>query len=103
MPQFAVYRNPGRNEDVPFVVQVQSTRLDRSVGRVVVPLPRVGQNSVRDHALTPRLMVLDQAVFADVLNIATLPSARLRRSLLVLDESDQDRVIQAIDEMISRA
>ncbi len=103
MPQFAVYRNPGRNEDVPFVVQVQSTRLDRSVGRVVVPLPLVGQNGVKDHALTPHLVVLDQVVFADVLNMATLPSARLRRSLLVLEESDQDRVIQAIDEMISRA
>ena len=103
MPQSAVYRNPGRNEDVPFVVQVQSTRLDRSVGRVIVPLPRVGQNGVKNHALTPHLVVLDQALFADVLNMATLPSARLRHSLLVLNESDQDRVVQAIDEMISRA
>ncbi len=103
MPQFAVYRNPGRNQDVPFVVQVQSTRLDRSVGRVVVALPRVGQSGVKDHALTPHLAVLDQLVFADVLNMATLPSARLRHFLLVLDEGDQDRVIQAIDEMTSRA
>ena len=102
MPQSAVYPNPGRNEDVQFVVQVQSTRLDRSVGRVIVPLPRVGQNGVKDHALTPHLVVLDQVVSADVLNMATLPSARLRRSLLVLDESEQDRVIQAIDEMTSR-
>ena len=82
MPQLAVCRNPRRNEDVPFVVQVQYTRLDRSVGRVVVPLP---------------------FVFADVLSMAMLPSARLRRSLLVLDESNQDRVIRVIDEMISRA
>ena len=103
MPQFAVYRNLGRNKDVPFVVQVQSTRLDRSVGRVVVPLPRVGQNGVKDHALTPHLVVLDQVVFADGPNMATLPSARLRRSLLVLDESEQDRVAQAIDEMTGRA
>jgi hypothetical protein len=55
MPQVAVQRNPGRNEDVPFIVQVQSTRLDRSIGRVIV------------------------------------------------DEGDRDRVIQAIDEMTSRA
>ena len=103
MPRFAVYRNPGRNDDVPLVVQVQSTRLDRSVGRVVVPLPRVGRNDVKDHALTPHLKVLDQAVFADVLNMATLPNARLKHSLLVLEERDQDRVIQAIDEMVSRA
>lgn len=85
------------------MVRVQSTRLDRGLGRVVVPLPFVGQNSLRDHALTPHVVVLDQVVFADVLNTATLSSARLGRSLLVLDERDQDRVIQAIDEMISRA
>lgn len=83
------------------MVQVQSTRLDRSLGRVVVPLPFGSQNSVRDHALTPHVVVLNQVVFADVLNMATLPSARLGRSLMVLDERDQDRVIQAIDEMIS--
>lgn len=77
MPQFAVYRNPGRNKDVPFVLQVQSTRLDRSVGRVVVPLARVDHGTVKNHALTPHLVVLEQVVFADVLNLATLPNARL--------------------------
>ncbi len=103
MTQFAVHRNPGRNQDVPFVVQVQSTRLDRSVGRVVVPLARVGRSAVRDHALTPHLVVLEQAVFADVLNMATLPNARLGDVLVLLGEAEQGRVIQAIDEMISRA
>ncbi len=93
MTQFAVHRNPGRNQDVPFVVQVQSTRLDRSVGR----------SAVRDHALTPHLVVLEQAVFADVLNMATLPNARLGDVLVLLGEAEQGRVIQAIDEMISRA
>ena len=103
MPQFDVYKNPGRNEDVPFVVQVQSTRLDQSVGRVVVPLVRIGHSAVKDHALTPHLMVMKQAVFADVLNMATLFKARLSHPLVALGESDQNRIIQAIDEMISRA
>jgi len=40
MPQFAVYRNPGRNPDIPFVVQIQSSRLERVAGRVVMPLVR---------------------------------------------------------------
>ncbi len=102
MPQFAVYRSPGRNTDVPFVIQVQSTRLERSVGRVVVPLARVGHGTVRDHALTPHLVVLEQVVFADVLNMATLPKGRLGDVLALLSENDQNRVIQAIDEMISR-
>ncbi len=103
MPQFDVYKNPGRNEDVPFVVQVQSTRLDQSVGRVVVPLVRIGHSAIRDHALTPHLIVMKQFVFADVLNMATLFKARLGDPLVSLAESDQDRIVQAIDEMISRA
>ncbi len=103
MPQFTVYKNPGRNEDIPFVVQGQSTRLDQSVGRLIVPLVRVGHSALRDHALTPHLVVMQQVVFADVLNMATLFKARLGEPLLLLDESDQDRIIQAIDEMICRA
>ena len=103
MPQFDVYKNPGRNEDVPFVVQVQSTHLDQSVGRVVVPLVRVGHSAMKDHALTPHLVVMKQIVFADVLNMATLFKARFGEPLVLLGESDQDRIIQAIDEMISWA
>lgn len=103
MPQFSVYENPGRNSDIPFVVQVQSTRLDQSVGRVIVPLVHVGHSALRDHALAPHLVVLEQVVFADVLNMATLFKARLGDPLVSLVESDQDRIIQAIDEMISRA
>lgn len=103
MPQFSVYKNPGRNQDVPFVVQIQSTRLDQSIGRVIVPLVRVGQSALRNHSLTPHLVVLKQVVFADVLNMATLFKARLGAPLVSLAESDQDRIVQAIDEMISRA
>lgn len=103
MPQFSVYKSSGRNKDVPFSLQVQSTRLDRSVGRVVVPLARVGHGAVRDHALTPHLVVLEQVVFADVLNMATISKTRLEDPLASLSESDQDRIIRAIGEMISRA
>lgn len=42
-------------------------------------------------------------MFADVLNMATLSKARLEDPVVVLSESDQDRIIRAIDEMISRA
>jgi toxin CcdB len=103
MPHFAVYANPGRNEAIPFVVQIQSTRLDRSLGRVVMPLVRRGEGAPPDHALTPHLVVQGHAVYANPLDIATVPAARLKYVLAILPDGDQDRIMQAIDEMASRA
>jgi len=42
MPQFAVYRNPGRNPDIPFVVQIQGSRL----GNVLYVLPERDQDAI---------------------------------------------------------
>ena len=103
MPQFAVYKNPGRADSVPFVLQIQSSRLDRSKTRVVMALALSGFGAPADHPLTPRITVQGQSVYADPLNIATVPSKRLTAVLEVLPEADQDRIIRAIDEMISRA
>ena len=103
MPQFAVYDNPGRNGDVLFFVQVQATRLDLSVGRVVIPLFRMHRRAPADYPLTPHLMVQSQAVYADPLDIAALPAARLKNVLEMLSENDGQRIIRAIDEMISQA
>lgn len=103
MPQFAVYKSPGRIESILFVVQVQSTRLDRRLGRVVLPLVRCGPGAPPDHALTPYVKVRGQTVYANPLELATVPRARLGTMLEVLSEAAQDRVVQAIDEMISRA
>jgi toxin CcdB len=103
VPQFAVYKNPGREESVPFVLQIQSTRLDRSKTRVVMALVHPGFGSPPDHPLTPRITVQGQSVYADPLNIATVPVRRLTALLEVLPDADKDRIIRAIDEMISRA
>lgn len=103
MPQFAVYKSPGRTEDILFVVQIQSTRLERRLGRVVLPLVRCSYRAPSDHALTPHIIVQGQIVYANPLELATVPSARLGRMLEVLTELAQDRIIRAIDEMISRA
>lgn len=103
MPQFGVYKSPGRTEDILFVVQVQSTRLDRRLGRVVMPLVRYSHGAPSDHALTPHIMVQGQIVYANPLELATVPVTRLGRMLEILAEAVQDRLIQAIDEMISRA
>ena len=77
MPQFAIYRNPGRNRDIPFVVQIQSNRLERSVGRVVMPLVRRSGRAPPDHPLTPHLHVEEEDVFANPLELATVPATRL--------------------------
>lgn len=103
MPQFAVYRNPGRNADILFVVQIQSSRLERSAGRLVMPLVRRSGAAPPDHPLTPHLRVAARDVFADPFDLATVPASRLGEALCVLPEHDQDRIARALDEMFSRA
>ncbi len=103
MPQFAIYKNPGSDEAVPFVIQIQSARLDGSKTRVVMALVRPDFRSPPDHPLTPRMTVQGQPVYANPLNIVSIPVRRLTDVLEVLPEPEQDRIIRAIDEMISRA
>ncbi|MBV1833970.1 MULTISPECIES: CcdB family protein [Acetobacteraceae] len=103
MPQFAIYRNPGRNRDIPFVVQIQSSRLERSMGRVVMPLVRRSASAPPDHPLTPHLHVEGEDVFANPFDLATVPATRLGAAVGVLSERDQDMIIRALDELVSRA
>lgn len=103
MPQFAIYRNPGRNRDIPFVVQIQSSRLERSAGRVVMPLVRRSAGKPADHPLTPHLHVEGEDVFANPLDLATVPVEQLGTVLGILPEREQDAIIRALDELVSRA
>lgn len=103
MPQFAIYQNPGRNRDIPFVVQIQSSRLERSTGRVVMPLVRRSAGKPADHPLTPHLNVEGEDVFANPLDLATIPVERLGTVLCVLPETQQDVIVRALDELVSRA
>lgn len=100
--QFSVFRNPGRNSEIPFVVQIQSSRLHVALGRVVMALNMRRSSSPPDHRLTPHMMVQGQAVYANPFDIATLPSHRLSEPLGMLDEPEQDKVISALDELVSR-
>lgn len=85
------------------MVQIQSSRLDRSVGRVVMPLVRRSGSAPPDHPLTPYLEVEGEEVFANPFDLATLPATRLGPAVGVLAERDQDTIIRALDELISRA
>ncbi|WP_376089547.1 CcdB family protein [Roseomonas sp. CCTCC AB2023176] len=103
MSQFAVHRNPGRDAATPFVVQMQSSRLADVPGRFVMPLVRVGPRSPPDHALTPRMTVLGETVYANPFDVATVPKERLGTTLALLDDAQGDAVVRALDELISRA
>jgi toxin CcdB len=103
MPQFAVYRNPGRNPDIPFIVQIQSSRLERGLGRVVMPLVRRAGTVPPVHPLTPHLRVEGEDVFANPFDLATVPASRLGNVLYILPERDQDAIIRALDELVMRS
>lgn len=102
MPQFAVYRNPGRNPHIPFVVQIQSSHLERAMGRVVMPLVQRSGTAAPHHPLTPHLRVEGEDVFANPFDLATIPASRLGEVLSVLPERDQDAIIRALDELVMR-
>ena len=102
MPQFAVFRNP-RGGEVPFLLQIQSNRLEHSSERVMMALRRRSRSTPPNRPLTPHLVVNGEMVFADPLNIATVRVSSLGNVVETLPEADQDRIIRAIDEMISRA
>ncbi len=102
MPQFDIFPNPGRNREIVFLLQIQTTRLDSARDRVVIPLLRKGLNAPPDHGLTPHFIVLDQPVYADPLNLVTIQRSRLGQALATLQEADQGRIITAIDELIAR-
>lgn len=86
MARFDLFAAPGRHPDIPFVA-----------------LPWAADRAPEDHPLTPRLTVLGERVFADPLNIATIPARRLGDPVTTLDEASADAIVRAIDEMISRA
>lgn len=103
MPQFDVHRNPGVHRDlIPFVVVVQSRRLDGYSRRLVVPLLRGSALPDLDPGLAPRFRVEDTDVVLNPLELISVPRERLGPPIASL-RADGDRIIAAIDMVISRA
>jgi toxin CcdB len=105
MPQFDVYRNPGRNKvAVPFVVDVQSGRYAALPMRVAVPLMAVrnpATGTVRE--LTPEFRIAGQPVFLNPLDMQSVPRSALGAKVTSLaDDESAGRIINAIDLVISR-
>ena len=66
-------------------------------------LTRMSSESPRNETLSPHLVVQGELVWANPMNMVTLRAHQLGRVLEILSEPAQDRIIRAIDELISRA
>ena len=105
MAQFDVHTNPGRNRaTIPYVVNIQSRRLDAVGTRVVVPLVRSSHPRNADQRLVPSFQVLSEVLFLNPLALFTAPLSALGPVVASLaDDKDAGRIIAAIDEVISQA
>lgn len=103
MPQFDVHKNTGPNRAVsPYVVIVQSRRFDRSRMRVVVPLVIESALPAVEPTLRPTFKIETTRVVLDPFQIVSVALDRLGKRVTSL-KSDGDRIIAAIDLVISRA
>lgn len=103
MAQFDVYRNRGQQRAViPYLVTVQSQRFDASGRRVVVPLLAAEPLAAADPGFTPSFSVEGRMVVLNPLDIVSVPAGVLGDWVCSLHE-DGDRIIAAIDLLISRA
>lgn len=86
MARFDVYPTALADErkHTPFWLDVQADHLDALGTRVIVPLRRVGRDRLLKQRLNPSFWVEGIEVFADVANIATFPTAQLRRPVASL-------------------
>jgi toxin CcdB len=104
MAQFDVHRNNGPSKAaIPYVVVVQSRRHDRYGRRVVIPLLlRSALPPIAEPPLTPAFEVEGRQVVLNPLEIVSVATDRLGEVVATL-APDGDRIVRAIDELISRA
>ena len=103
MAQFDVHRNLGEHRhDIPFVLIVQSQRLDGYRRRVVIPLVLASTVRAVELNLNPNFRVESSDVVLHPLEIVSIPVERLGERVGTL-AGEADRIIAAIDIVISRA
>lgn len=97
MTGMVVYANPGRQDAMPYVLDVQSGVLSALATRMVVPLRRC---SGAQHHVLPRLMprvrIEDQYYVLETAKMAAVPLRVLGAPLMVLEGIEQD-VTTALD------
>ena len=103
MSQFDVHRNIGAGcQTTPFVVVIQSGRFDRSRSRVVIPMIDKRAEPPIDPQLNPSFEIDGRSVVLLPLQTVTVRTERLGEKVCSLAD-DSDRIIAAIDLLISRA
>ena|SRR5487761_395186 len=104
MAQFDVHRNSGKQRDsIPYVVVVQSAIYDGYDRRVVVPLVRESELSAAAHPrLNPKFKIQDVTVALHPLQIVSVSKRTLGNPVDSL-AADSDRIVAALDELLSRA
>lgn len=103
MSHFDVHRNTaGLRRTVPYVVTVQSRRFDEWRGRVIVPLVDRQAEPPIDPGLNPIFEIEGRSVVLHPLQIGTVRTAILGK-FVCSSSDDSNRVIAAIDLLISRA
>lgn len=103
MAQFDVHRNIGPHKAViPYVVVVQSRRFDRARRRVVIPLVLESMMPSAEPRLNPGFDIEGTKVVLNPFQIVSVAVDRLGDRIVSL-KNDGDRVIAAIDLVITRA
>jgi toxin CcdB len=105
MAQFDVHRSPGRNRvHVPYVVVVQSQRLDHLPTRLVIPLAIPGNLGHEELRMVPIFMIEGQRVVLLPWQIQTVRTALLGPVIGSLSgDPSADEIVHAIDMVITRA
>jgi len=103
MAQYDVFRNPGKNPAIPYVVDVQSPSLDGYYRRMVIPLVLRSELGDSHHpALNPGFVIERKHCILHPLEMVSVPANKLGKPLLSLSEH-ANTIINAIDMLISRA
>jgi toxin CcdB len=104
MAQFDVHRNGGRNRAaIPYMVVVQTSRLDALPTRLVIPLVLPNPSYRREPRLAPSLMVGGRELVLHAWEMQAVPVSALGPVVASLaDDHSAAQIIGAIDEVISR-
>ena len=103
MAQFDVHRNLGAHRrEIPFVVIVQSQRLDAYRRRLVIPLVAAEAVKAVEPSLNPSFHIENLEVVLHPLEMVSIAVDRLGERVGTL-RGEGDRIIAAIDIVISRA
>ena len=104
MAQFDVHRNSGRHRDsVPYVVVVQSAVFDDYRRRVVVPLVKASiVGKIPNARFSPTFEIENINVVLHPLEIVSVPADTLGKPIGSL-AADSDRIMTALDALLSRA